>query len=153
MKEDIVKINKLFNELYETIGIGDINFHRFVDGLLYPVHIMESDLMGIARWKANHKKLKVKIAGDVVLDKIVKGEIVYIYDVPNDPESSPAFSNFGIKSLVVYPLFNDILNKEKVIGLICIPALDKTTEINSEIINQCGKIIEEFNRNYEFISK
>ncbi len=151
MSENLNRINKLFNDLYNVVNIGDINFHRFVEGSLDPIHIMETDLMGAERWKETHRKLKVKIAGDPVLDSIVKGETVYIYDVPNDPNSSPAFASFGIKSLVVYPLFKDVDKKDEVIGLICIPALDKKTHIKQEDIEKCGKIIEDFNATYDNI--
>lgn len=151
MGDNLNRINKLFNDLYNVVNIGDINFHRFVEGSLDPIHIMETDLMGAQRWKETHRKLKVKIAGDPVLDRIVKGETVYIYDVPNDPKSSPAFASFGIKSLVVYPLFKDVNKKDEVIGLICIPALDKKTHIKTKDIEQCGKIIEDFNATYDNI--
>lgn len=151
MVENLSKINKLFDDLYNVIKIGDINFHRFVDGSLSPIHIMETELMGAERWKQTHRELKVKITGDPVLERILKGETVYIYDVPNDPKSSPAFASFGIKSLVVYPLFKDVANKDEAIGLICIPALDKKTEIKQEIIEECGKIVKDFNATYDKI--
>lgn len=142
----IKRVDKLFSDLYDVCNVGDINYHQFKDGHLDPIHIMETDLMGIKRWKDTHRSMKdrLTIKGDPVLERIIEGETVYIYDVPNDPQSSPAFRAFGIKSLVVYPLF-DKEDGSKAIGLICIPSLDKHHIFTDKEIKECGQLIRQFN--------
>ncbi|WML35910.1 GAF domain-containing protein [Clostridium sp. OS1-26] len=146
IKYKISRVNKLYEDLFSVCHVGDINYHRFKDGHLDPIHIMETDLMGIKRWKDTHRSMRgrLTIKGDPVLERIIKGETVYIYDVPNDPGSSPAFKAFGIKSLLIFPLFDK--DNQTAVGLICIPSLDKHHEFTSFEIEECGNLVREFNK-------
>jgi acetolactate synthase-1/2/3 large subunit len=140
----INKVKNLYDKLYDVCGVGNINYHHFNGNHLKPIYMMGSDMIGDAQWKAKHAEMKegLKISDDIVLKRIVKGETVYIYDVPNDPLASPAFRAFGIYSLVVYPLYdkNGVAN-----SLICIPDFFKLNEFTPEVIEKCGALIKEFN--------
>lgn len=146
VKYKIKRVDKLYEDLFKVCHVRDIAYHRFKDGHLNPIHIMETELMGAKRWKGTHKTMKkgLTIKGDPVLERIIKGETVCIGDVPNDPGSSPAFKAFGIKSILICPLFDK--EHETAIGIICIPSLDKYHEFTSYEIEECGRLVKEFNK-------
>lgn len=142
----INKVKKLYDKLYEVCGVGNINYHQFKDNHLYPIYMMGSDMLGDAQWKATHAKARswLTIDTDIVLKRIVKGETVYIYDVPTDPAASPAFKLFGIKSLIIWPLYDK--DNITVNGLICIPDIYKNHEFSKDVQEKCHELIKEFNK-------
>ncbi len=143
-KIDLNRVNKLLNDVHHICGVGNVNFHMFNNGRLYPIMMEMSEKLDQEKWVNTHKEAKVHIKGDPVLEKIVQGQTVYLYDAANDPEASPAFRIFGIYSLVVFPLM-DRENKTG-IGLICVPDLFKPHVFTEDILEKCGHLVKDFNK-------
>lgn len=143
-KINLKRVDKLLLDIHKTSGVGNVCFHMFQDGRLYPIRMEWSPKLDQDLWAKTHRELKVYLKGDPVLEKILNGQTVYIYDAINDPEASPAFKAFGIKSLVVFPL----MDKENkiAIGLICVPDLFEPHVFTKEIIDQCEDLVREFNK-------
>lgn len=147
--DNIKEIDKLFLELHRTMYLRNIALHGVKNGGLDPMFIMETEVLNLAQWREAHGKLKVKVQGDPVLERVVRGEIVVINDVEKDENSSPAFVKFGIKSVAVFPLFDE--NKELVIALIVIPAFQNKIQFDIKNIEKCKVLIEEFNKHFDKI--
>lgn len=138
---NITRIDKLFSDLNKVTNLENIAFHKFVEGQLFPVHMMSSKVFKAQDWKKKHGEDHVEILEDPVLKKVVKGEIVFINDTVNNKESSPKFAEFNIKSIAVFPL----LKEGVVFGIIVIPSLINKFEFSSDIIDKCKMLIEIFN--------
>lgn len=147
MNYDISRVEKLYDDLYGLLKCGDMNYHRFQnDDRLHPIFMDEKGYIGDKKWKQTHAEVKVKVSRDIALEIILDGQILTIDDVFNDERSSPAFRVFDIRSILIYPLFNNMSTKERVIGFICIPSVRHIRPFRPEEVEKCKPYIEEFNR-------
>lgn len=146
MNYNIQRVDKLYDDLFDIVKVGDMNYHRLQDDdRLHPIYMDEKGYIGNKKWKQTHEEMKVKVSVDPSLDIILRGETLVINDVDNDVRSSPAFPVFKIRSLVIYPLFNNLETKEVVVGFICIPSVNVIKTFTEEEIAACDKLVTEFN--------
>lgn len=137
------ELDNLLKEIRGITKINDIAYHEIMDGMLCPIQKIETNTLSNDDWKKAHSSLKIKVKGDYSLEKSVyKRETVYIENVKKDPNSSPAFFEFGIDSILVIPVIKE--NKTK--GIIVIPSIGEIAKLKKEQVEHCKRLVDKFSK-------
>ncbi|MFD3158590.1 GAF domain-containing protein [Haloimpatiens sp. FM7330] len=137
---DTSKVKELLNQINSILEVDSVGMHEIYDNRLHPVYTTDNPFCSVEQWKSKHAKFKVKVSEEPSLKRIMNKEIVCIEDTSSNPESSKEFFEFGIKSLVVFPM----IKNNKVIGLVTCISISKQKTFKKEKIVQAENKIKEF---------
>ncbi len=137
------KLNELFSNLQQIVEIEEMGYHKLEDDRLKPVHKVATDNLSIEEWKQAHREDPVYVDQVKLLTEIVESkEPVAIANVNQDQRSPEEFKQFGIKSVLIFPVVYKNITK----GLVVIPSINSFYDFTETEVNKCQRLVEKYSK-------